>query len=95
MDWALVATVSIFGHGLLMIWCFSRLVALIEQQLVDLDGNVALAIKSLIEQGIGDFEPINPVQSAIAQFITTRMSGQTEGVLTEIPRAMDGKFSEP
>lgn len=95
MDWALVAVISILGHGCLMIWCFSRLVTVIESKLVDLDGNVALAIKSLIERGIGELEPANPVQGAIAQFITNRLNESKDSALVEIPRAESGKFTEP
>ena len=94
MEWAIVA-VLVCCNMILTVWIGARLQALFANAITDLDGTVAAALRSLVEQGIGDLEPINPVQAAIAQFITTRMSGQTEGVLTEIPRAMDGKFSEP
>ena len=70
------------------------LYALIQNGLDNLDGNIAAAIKTLIERGIGEMEPINPVQAAIAQFITTRMSENPNPVKVELPRAIDGKFSE-
>ena len=76
------------------VWVGVRLYALIQNGLENLDGSIAAAIKALVEQGIGDFEPINPVQAAIAQFITGRMGSISEPTKTDIPRAIDGKFSE-
>ena len=94
MNWEIVAVLVILNM-LLTVWSGARMGALLQQAIGELDGNIAAAIKALVEQGIGDFEPINPVQAAIAQFITTRMSDPTESTLTEIPRSMDGKFSQP
>ena len=94
MNWEIVAVLVILNM-ILTVWIGARMGALLQQAIGELDGNIAAAIKALVEQGIGDFEPINPVQAAIAQFITTRMSDPTESTLTEIPRSMDGKFSQP
>ena len=93
MEWVIVGSLMIV-NCILTVWVGVRLHTLIQTGLNNLDGNIAAAIKSLVEQGIGDFEPINPVQAAIAQFITGRMSNVSEPTLTEIPRAIDGKFSE-
>ena len=94
MEWVIVASLVILNM-ILTVWIGARMGAIIEQAISGLDGSVAAAIKSLVEQGIGDVEPINPVQQAIAHFITTRMSDQAQSTLTEIPRAMDGKFAQP
>ena len=93
MEWAIVAVLVLLNLSL-TVWFSLRLYTLIQNGLNDLDGNIAAAIKSLVEQGVGDFEPINPVQAASAQFITARMGDQENSTLTEIPRAIDGKFSE-
>ena len=94
MNWEIVAVLVILNM-ILTVWIGARMGALLQQAIGELDGNIAAAIKALVEQGIGDFEPINPVQAAIAQFITTRMSDPTESTLTEIPRSIDCKFSQP
>jgi len=45
----------------------------LDQSLMDIDEKLALAIKSLVDKlmegGLGEFEPPNPVQGAIAQMI--------------------------
>ena len=43
----------------------------IDEGLVELDEKLALAIKSVVEKipGMGDSEPINPIQMAFAQLI--------------------------
>ena len=94
MELAIIAGLVILNM-ILTVWIGARMGAIIEQAVGGLDLSVAAAIKSLVEQGVGDFEPINPVQAAIASFITTRMGDQAESTLTEFPRMPDGKFSQP
>jgi len=62
-----------------------------------LDERLALALKStidrLLEGGIGDFEPPNPIQGAIAQLIqgmAAQKLNTIDAVVTQ--RAPDGKF---
>ena len=62
-----------------------------------LDERLALALKStidrLMEGGIGDFEPPNPIQAALAQLIqgmAAQKMNTIEAVVTQ--RAPDGKF---
>jgi len=93
MEWVIVGSIALL-NVIVTVWVGVRLYALIQNGLENLDGSIAAAIKALVEQGIGDFEPINPVQAAIAQFITGRMGQVSESTLTDIPRAIDGKFSE-
>ncbi len=51
----------------------------IEEGLIDLDEKLALAIRSVVEKipGLGESEPINPIQMAIGQLIAN-MSQQTQ-----------------
>lgn len=53
----------------------------IEDGLVELDEKLALAIKSVIDQipGIGQTEPINPIQMAVGQLIAN-MAQQKQNV---------------
>ena len=92
MEWSLVSVVLIICHAFLMIYCFLRLTAVIQGALASLDSTIAQAIQKVIEGGVGAFEPINPVQAALAQFISTRlgdMPGQAQEVQARKP---DGKF---
>ena len=66
----------------------------IQQAVVDLDGMLAQAISGLLEKGLGDFEPINPIQAAIAQMLTANLSrNTTAGEVIEVVRDNSGKFA--
>lgn len=72
-----------------------RVLALqIRQTVDDLDKLLAGAIANLIERGIGDIEPINPIQQAIASLIQNNLR-QTQGEVIEVKQARDqsGKFA--
>jgi len=95
MEWIVIGFLIVINMGLTA-WFGIRAAQLFHSAIADLDGNIAAALKSLIEQGIGDIEPINPVQQAIAHFITERMSNQADSakpVLVELPRGEGGKFA--
>ena len=94
MEWAILVCLAL-GNMLLTVWIGARLQALFANAITNLDGTVAAAIKSLIEHVMGDLEQINPVQAAIAQFITTRMSDPKESVMADFTRDPNGKFSQP
>ena len=51
----------------------------IDEGLIELDEKLALAIRSVVEKipGLGESEPINPIQMAIGQLIAN-MSQQTQ-----------------
>lgn len=53
----------------------------IEDGLVELDGKLAMAIKSVMDQipGLGQTEPINPIQMAVGQLIAN-MAQQKQNV---------------
>ena len=65
--------------------------AVINQGLIDLDRNLAEAIQNTVSQlPIGDFEPVNPIQAAIAQFLMNKVQSDT----IQMPeRAPDGTFT--
>jgi len=63
-----------------------------------IDSMMAQAIQGLVEKGLGDFEPINPIQAAIANMLTQNLqksaSGATASVIdVEVVRDNAGKFS--
>ena len=62
-----------------------------------LDERLALALKStidrLVEGGIGDFEPPNPIQAALAQMISSVAMQKMNTIDAVVqPKAADGKF---
>jgi len=95
MEWIVIGVLIVINMGL-TVWFGVKAAQLFHSSIADLDGNIAAALKSLIEQGIGDIEPINPVQQAIAHFISERMGNPPESanpVLVELPRGKGGKFA--
>jgi hypothetical protein len=72
----------------------------LDNSLLELDEKLALAIKSIVDRmmegGLGDFEPPNPIQGAIAQLIQG-MAAQKMNTFdaTVMSRADDGKFESP
>ena len=92
MDWEpLILGTVIFGI-LLNIW-LARMVALTVQATVqDLDIKLAAAIQGIIAEGIGDFEPPNPIQMALADLLKGKLAQATQADPVEILRGEDGKF---
>ena len=92
MDWEpLILGVLIFGI-LLNIW-LARMVALTIQAAVSgLDHKLAEALQGIIAQGIGDFEPPNPIQVALADLLKGKLAQATQADPVEILRGEDGKF---
>jgi len=90
--------------GVLNVICLLSIVSLglwlrieLANMLELLDERLAMALKSTIDRlmdgGIGDFEPPNPIQGAIAQLIqgmAAQKMNTIEAVVTQ--RAPDGKF---
>jgi len=66
----------------------------LQQAVVDLDTKLAAAISGLVEKGLGDFEPINPIQAAIANMLTANLQrNTTAGEVIDVVRDNAGKFA--
>ena len=79
---------------LFSVWLMRILSMQIHQAVVDLDGMLAKAISGIVEKGLGDFKPINPIQAAIAQMLTANLSrNTTAGEVIEVVRDNSGKFA--
>ena len=67
----------------------------IDEGLVELDEKLALAIRSVVEKipGLGDHEPINPIQMAIGQLIANMSQQNTQPALKVIERDEKGLFT--
>jgi len=91
MDWAFIACILLIFHGFFILLCFARLNRELNLGLESLDEKIAGALAKLVAENLGDFEPPNQVQAAIAEFIRTRMSDTIPSLKTT-ERAADGKF---
>ena len=67
----------------------------IEDGLVELDEKLALAIKAVVEKipGLGDHEPINPIQMAIGQLIANMQQQKLQPEMKVIERDEKGLFT--
>jgi len=79
---------------LFSLWLMRILSLEIRQAVADLDGSLAAAITGLVEKGLGDFEPVNPIQAAIANMLTTNLQrNTTTGEVIDVVRSESGKFA--
>ena len=88
-----LSVLTLLSIVVLALWLRIELANMLEL----LDERLALALKSTIDRlldgGIGDFEPPNPIQGAIAQLIqgmAAQKMNTIDAVVTQ--RAPDGKF---
>ena len=67
----------------------------IDEGLVELDEKLALAIRSVVEKipGLGDHEPINPIQMAIGQLIANMNQQKQQPEMKIIERDEKGLFT--
>jgi len=67
----------------------------IDEGLVELDEKLALAIRSVVEKipGLGDHEPINPIQMAIGQLIANMQQQKLQPEMKVIERDEKGLFT--
>ena len=79
---------------ILTVWSLRIILLEVQQGMAELDSMLASAIQKVIEGGgLGGFEPVNPIQKALAEMLTSRI---TQGAPVEvIQRGTDGKFSGP
>ena len=67
----------------------------IDEGLVELDEKLALAIRSVVEKipGLGESEPINPIQMAIGQLIANMSQQNQQPQMKVIERDEKGLFT--
>lgn len=92
MDWVLVCVGLLVFHVILTLWLFRQLVFTLQATVGDLDQNLGIAIKQLVEGGLGEIEQINPIQQAIAQMLMKNVeNAPIEAIVKD--RGADGKFT--
>lgn len=71
-----------------------HLAAIIELKVAELDQNIAAAIQNTVSQlPIGDFEPVNPIQAALAQLLMNRV--QSNNIqMPDLTRNDNGQFAK-
>ena len=90
-----LSALNLLASAALALWIRREL----EESVEELDRTLALAIKAtmdqVLENGLGGFEPINPIQAAFAQLIQTYASGKMAAVdVQSIVRNDDGTFQK-
>ena len=90
-----LTSLNLLALGALALWIRREL----EESVQELDSTLALAIKATIDQlgdGIlGGFEPVNPVQAAIAQMIQAYASNKVGAIeIQAAARGPDGTFQK-
>tara|TARA_B100000029_G_C17041666_1_gene766146 strand:- start:271 stop:564 length:294 start_codon:yes stop_codon:yes gene_type:complete len=90
----LILTMLIF-NALLLVMMARMLAKIVQDELLALDAKLASALKQVIENGIGDFEPPNPIQVLLADLLKSKLGevGSQPSELVEVIRAPDGKFA--
>jgi len=79
---------------LFSVWMLRIFSIKLTQAVEELDSKLAGAISSLVEKGLGEFEPVNPIQAAIAQMLTNNLTqNRTSGDVIEVVRDVGGKFA--
>lgn len=91
MDWVQVSVGLIVFNILLSVWLFRQLVFTVRSVINDLDQNLGTVVQKLIEGGLGEIEPINPIQQAIGQML---MNSVQNGPAATALKGSDGKFTK-
>ena len=91
MDWVLVCVGLLLFHVILTVWLFRQTVFTLQRTVAELDQTIGIAIKQLIEGGLGEIEQINPIQQAIAQML---MKNVQDSPIEAVVKTRDpsGKF---
>ena len=79
---------------LFSVWLMRILSIEIRRAVQELDALLGTAIAGIVEKGLGDFEPVNPIQAAIAQMLTSNLQrNTTAGEVIDVVRDPGGKFA--
>jgi len=79
---------------LFSVWMLRVISIEITKAVAQLDSMLAQTIQSLIEKGIGDFEPVNPIQEIIASMMKKNLTqNQPTADVIDVVRDPGGKFA--
>ena len=85
-----IALISL--NCLLTLWSMRMVGLQLQAAVVEIDSLLAQAIQKVVEGNLGDFEPPNPIQGAIAELLMNRVKDQQ--TIIEVPRDSAGKFTK-
>jgi len=89
MDLAPITLILLIFNIGLTIWSIRALGLTVQAGIDRLDAQLAGAIQKVVEGDLaGSFEPVNPIQQAIAQMLSSRI----ESAPVDMKRAEDGTF---
>ena len=96
LDYLVLAIVCL--NLLFCVWMLRIMTQQLHQAIAQIDSLMAQAIQGLVEKGLGDFEPVNPIQAAIANMLTQNLTkpppGSSGSVIdVDLSRDASGKFS--
>lgn len=100
MQWELVLLIVVIVECLLILRGLVELSRSIDEGLAELDSSLAEAIASVVSQfsAGGSLEPVNPIQAALAQLLTSQVQkqapGGAQGVVEVLSRDASGKFEK-
>lgn len=79
---------------LFSVWMLRVISIEITKAVAQLDSMLAQTIQSLIEKGIGEFEPVNPIQEIIASMMKKNLTqNQPTADVIDVVRDPGGKFA--
>jgi len=93
MDWELVLNILVLVGILAVFRGLIEIRRAIEDSMEELDHKLAASLQNLVQEGLGGFEPPNPIQAAIAQMLVNRVPPGS-AVAAEVVRSEAGKFSK-
>jgi len=94
MDWELVLNILVLVGILAVLRGLIEIRRAIEDSMEELDHKLAASLQNLVQEGLGGFEPPNPIQAAIAQMLVNRVPPGTAHA-AEMVRSEAGKFTKP
>lgn len=87
-----VITAIVVLNCIITLWIMRMIVHEVKLATAQIDTSLALAIKKLVEGGLGEFEPPNPIQQALGELLMNRVKDQQ--TIIEVPRDQTGKFTK-
>lgn len=93
MDWELVLNILVLVGILAVLRGLIEIRRAIEDSMEELDHKLAASLQNLVQEGLGGFEPPNPIQAAIAQMLVNRVPPGSAGA-AEMLRSEAGQFAK-
>ena len=93
MDWELVLNILVLVGILAVLRGLIEIRRAIEDSMEELDHKLAASLQNLVQEGLGGFEPPNPIQAAIAQMLVNRVPPGSAGA-AETLRSEAGQFAK-